>query len=145
MVKEAKDFLKKTDNDEFEVKQEGEKVVLKKKQSKFAELIQNYRVHFYSILTNRCAMILIIASFFKLWQASTFSLYLNEYMKVYKQEYSIFSAQTSATAFLGGIFATTLSGIIVDNFGPKYEMTIPMICIVKTVLTIPMMIMTFDQ
>lgn len=90
-------------------------------------------------------MILILASFFRVWMSTTVSLYLNEYMKAYQEEYNIFSAQTSASAFLGGVISTTTSGIIVDYFGPKYEMTIPMLCIVKTIISIPEMFMIFDQ
>lgn len=90
-------------------------------------------------------MILIVASFFRITMANTISLYLNEYMKVYQKEYNIFSAQCSASAFFGGVISTTISGIIVDYFGPKYEMTIPWLCIARTIISIPEMFMIFAQ
>ena len=119
--------------------------MLKKRDSKLRELLRNYKLHFYLILTNSGAMILIVACFFRLWMATTLSLYLNEYMKVYEDEYNIFSAQTSISAFLGGIFGTVTSGMILDYFGPKYVMTNPILCIFKTIFSIPEMFMIFDQ
>ena len=119
--------------------------MLKKRDSKLRELLRNYKLHFYLILTNKPAMILIVGCFFRMWMSSIYNLYLNEYMKVYKQDYNVFAAQTSASSFFGGIISTFITGIILEHYGPKYEMTIPMICIFKTVFAIPEMFMIFDQ
>lgn len=92
IIKEATQLIKSSKHSELEVKQVGQTVIVQKKQMNVKDLLRSYKTNFGLILTNRCAMILITACFFKLWQATTFSFYLNEYMKTYKHEYKIFSA-----------------------------------------------------
>jgi len=46
---------------------------------------------------------------------------------------------------IGGVLANFVSGMIVDIFESKSEMTIPMICVVKALIDIPFCIMTYFQ
>lgn len=88
MVREADEHLKASGQKDFAVTQVGDQVVLHKKKSTFGELARNYKEHFGLIFTNKAAMVLIIACYFKLWQTMAQSFYLNEFMKVYKEEYN---------------------------------------------------------
>ena len=44
---------------------------------------------------------------------------------------------------IGGVLANLVSGLIVDYFEAKSEMTIPMICVVKALIDIPFCFMTY--
>lgn len=46
---------------------------------------------------------------------------------------------------MGGPCATFITGFFVDMFGAKSEMTIPIICIVKSIIDIPLQFMIFGQ
>lgn len=143
VVEEANKLLKQSKNSELEIKKVGKEVVVQKKQTTIGGLLKTYTTSFGLILTNKCAMVLITACFFKLWQATTFSFFLNEYMKCYQQEYKVFSAQASVSALFSGVITTFISGAVVDYFGPKSDMTIPMLCVVKTSLLIPILFLVF--
>ena len=143
MIEEANKLLKQSKNSELEIKEVGKEVVVQKKQTTIGGLLKTYTTSFGLILTNKCAMVLITACFFKFWQASTYNFFLNEYMKCYGQEYKVFSAQASVSSIIGGVINAFTSGIIVDYFGPKSDMTIPMLCVVKISLLIPILFLVF--
>lgn len=143
VAKEADQQLQAQGNKDLEVKQVGEQVVLHKKTTTFKQLARNYKEHFTLILTNKAAMMLILASFFKLWQTMAQSFYLSEFMKTYKHEYQEFSAQAAASSFIAGLLSTFICGVIVDYFGPKSDMTIPVMCMFKAALDIPAMCLIF--
>jgi len=44
-----------------------------------------------------------------------------------------------------GIIANSLSGIIIDFFDKKSEMTLPILCAVKALIDVPFCIMTYMQ
>lgn len=48
-------------------------------------------------------------------------------------------------SFIGAPIATLITGFIVDYYGPKSEMTIPIILVLKALVELPFNIMTFYQ
>lgn len=57
----------------------------------------------------------------------------------------VFTNLSSIGTFVGGPLATFLTGMFVNAFQDKTEMTIPMICIIKSLIEIPFMWMIFGQ
>jgi sugar phosphate permease len=145
-VKEqANKVLESTKNEDFEVKEVGEMVVLKKKKKTISDLMKDYRVHFGLLFSDMAAMMVVIGCFFRLWQSMTISRFLGQYMKVYKENYRTYSEQAAIVSFAGGPFSTFLSGCLIDYFGPKSYLTIPLICVSKALLSIPVSMMIFYQ
>jgi hypothetical protein len=97
------------------------------------------------LFTNWAAVMIMIGCFFRLWQAQTISFFLNDYMKVYADDYQSFSEQAAFASLVGGPFSTFFTGAIVDYFSTKSEMTIPILCCVKSIIEIPFNMMTFYQ
>jgi hypothetical protein len=51
----------------------------------------------------------------------------------------------AAGTFGLGIVANSLSGILIDFFDKKSEMTLPILCAVKAFIDVPFCIMTYAQ
>jgi hypothetical protein len=117
--------------------------VLEKKKKTLKGLLTDYRVHFGLMFSDLAAMMVITGCFFRLWQTMTISYFLGEYMKVYKEHYKSYSEQAALSSFMGGPFSTFLTGCLIDYFGPKSEMTIPIICVCKAIMAIPVNMMIF--
>jgi hypothetical protein len=66
-------------------------------------------------------------------------------MKVYSEDYQSFSEQAALGSMIGGPCATFFTGVVVDYFSPKSEMTIPILIVMKSLITIPFNIMTYYQ
>lgn len=130
---------------EYEVKTVEEKVVLKKKKKGCKDLCSDYKRHFYLMFTNVPAMMLIIGCIFRLFQAMTIQFFLGEYMKVYASDYQTYSEFAALAAFMGGPISTFISGAIVDHFGKKTDMIIPIICVTKSLISIPIGMLMFYQ
>lgn len=66
-------------------------------------------------------------------------------MKIFSEHYQTFSEQAALSSLILGPVNTVLTGLIVDYFGPKSDMTIPYLCTIKALLNIPFNLMTFFQ
>lgn len=65
------------------------------------------------------------------------------YFKVYSHHNKDFSFLTATASFLGGPFTTFITGVLVDYFDKRSEMTIPMICLSKALIDVPMLMLTY--
>jgi MFS family permease len=145
-MSEANKVLSDENKDgEFEVKEVKDKVVLKKKRKGCKDLCSDYKRHFYLMFTNLPAMMVITGSIFRLFQSTTIQFYLGEYMKVYSDDYVAYSELAALAAFIGGPISTFLCGLIIDVFGKKTEMIIPIILVAKSLLSIPIGMLMFYQ
>lgn len=64
---------------------------------------------------------------------------------VWHDDIDDFNNLASIATFVGGPLATFLTGMFVDAFQEKSMMTIPMICIIKSLMEVPFMWMIFGQ
>ena len=110
----------------------------------FMGLLRRYKKHFGLLFTNMTANLICLASFFRLAQSTLISMYVQDQFKSnYSSQYELFTTLTSIGTLVGGPVATFLTGVVVDFFYAKSEMTIPWVCIIKSLMEIPFMYMVF--
>jgi hypothetical protein len=71
--------------------------------------------------------------------------YLTNYMKVFKENYVSFTEQAALSSMVLGIISTFLTGAVIDYFGSKSEMTVPLMIVFRCVMSIPTITMVFYQ
>jgi Na+/melibiose symporter-like transporter len=120
------------------VSERSSRVVLKKKKKTLRDLASDYKTHFGMMFSNTAAIMLIIGCSLRLIQVIAMSYFLSNYMKVYKDDYITFTEWTAVGSFIGNPLSTFITGAIIDYFGPKTEYIVPLLCIIKSILCIPM-------
>jgi hypothetical protein len=88
---------------------------------------------------------ILIGCFLRLWETGIIGFYMSEYFSIYNKEYQTYSDFTAIGSFVGGLFSTFTSGLIVDFFEKRSEMTIPMLCVIKALIDLPLCVMTYYQ
>lgn len=88
---------------------------------------------------------IIIGCFLRYWTTGTCNFFMSPYFKVYSNNFKEYSDLTAIASFVGGLFSTFTAGLIIDYFEPRSEMTIPMLCLIKAVIDIPFLLMTYFQ
>jgi MFS family permease len=106
-------------------------------------MLSDYKSHFGLFFTNKAAVAISIGCFFRYWEVSIVQFFVGNYMKVYASDYNAYSFHTAFASFIGAPVATMITGALVDYFGPKSELTIPIILICKALVEAPLNIMTF--
>ena len=109
----------------------------------FGELLAKYKKHFGLMFSNYAAVMMLIGSLLRLMQTSIASLYYQKWFTNYGNDFDKFSALSAVGSLIGGPTSTFITGFFVDMFGAKSEMTIPIICIVKSVIDVPLQYMIF--
>lgn len=66
-------------------------------------------------------------------------------MKVYPDNYIAYSELAGTFAFFAGPFSLFMTGWIVDYFGKKTELIVPIVCIAKSIVTIPFNMLLYSQ
>lgn len=82
------------------------------------------------MLANKPACMLILACSVRLVSASTINFFLNNYMKIFKDDYEKYAEYAVLITFFSSPISTFLTGCVVDYFGKKSDMTVPIICMV---------------
>jgi hypothetical protein len=62
-------------------------------------------------------------------------------MKVHKENYKAYTEQAAVSSLVLGIMSTFFTGAAIDYFGPKSELTIPIIVVFKSSMSIPIIMM----
>ena len=78
-----------------------------------------------------------------MWETATISFFQQKYFNVYPEKLQLYASIVAIASFLGSIVSNFISGLLVDYFGPKSAMTIPIICFIKSLLDIPFCAMTY--
>lgn len=118
-------------------------IMIRKKKKTLSGLLYEYKRSFSLFFFNKAAVMIIIGCFLRYWTTGTVNFFMSNYFKVYPENYSSYSDLTALASFAGGLFSTFSAGVIVDYFEKRTEMTIPMLCLVKAVIDIPCLLMTF--
>lgn len=87
----------------------------------------------------------LIGCFLRQWSTGTVNFFMPNYFKVYSENYADFVNLTATASFVGGLVSTLLTGVAIDFFNKRSEMTIPMIIMCKALVDIPFLIMTYNQ
>jgi hypothetical protein len=135
--------LESVKNDNFEVKEINNTVLIKKNQQTIGGLLKEYKRSFGLFFGNLTVLMIIIGCFIRIWQYTTFGFFMSNYMKVYDEDYQNFTEQATLSSMTLGPISTLMIGVIIDYFGPKSDLTITILILVKTALNIPFQLMIF--
>jgi hypothetical protein len=108
-------------------------------------LLRKYKKHFGMLFSTFAANMILIACYLRLMQTTIAALYYQDWFRIYPDDFQEFSNLSSIGTLVGGPLATLLTGVFVDMFQSRSEMTIPMICIIKSLMEVPFMWMIFGQ
>lgn len=64
---------------------------------------------------------------------------------MYQDKLQLYASIVSIGSFVGSLLSNLISGLLIDFFQKRSEMTIPMLCTVKAILDIPFCYMTYGQ
>ena len=117
----------------------------RKKQKTCGDLAKDYMNGFKLVFSNKASALILAGCSFRLYETAIVSFFQQKYFKVYQSQYSTYSTLMTFGTFGCGIIANSLSGIILDFFDKKSEMTLPILCAVKALINVPFCIMTYMQ
>jgi hypothetical protein len=88
---------------------------------------------FKRILSHSPALLGLIAIGFREWGQMINNTYEQKFFAVFKEQYNLYNSIMIPCVIIFGILANAASGLVVEAYGSKYDMTLPCICIFKTV------------
>ena len=118
---------------------------IRKKQQTYGEILKDYHQKFGMFFSNKAAVMIILACFFRYWTQSTQGVFMQKYFQVHSNRFQSFSSLSALASFAGGLTSTLFTGMAIEHFEKQSEMTIPMVCLIKAVVDIPCLLMIFFQ
>ena len=92
---------------------------------------------FKLVFSNKASALILIGCSFRLYETAIVSFFQQKYFKVYQSQYTTYSALMTVGTFVCGIVANSISGILIDFFDKKSEMTLSNLCAVKALINVP--------
>lgn len=110
-------------------------------------LLKTYVEHYGLLFRNYAAVMMMIGTLFRFMQTAVTTLYYIEWFanKFTPEENNYFKSLAAVGSAVGGPCATFMTGLFVDIFQKRTEMTMPMVCILKTLIQIPLTWFVFGQ
>lgn len=111
------------------------------------ELLRTYKEHYGMLFTNYAAVMMMIGTLFRFMQTAVTTLYYIKWFgqRYEKEQFDNFKSFAAVGSAVGGPVATFMTGFFVDIFQKRTEMTMPMVCILKTLVQIPLTWFVFGQ
>lgn len=119
--------------------------MLKKKKVTLKSVCSEYKRSFGLLFTNFAAVMIICGCFFRLWQTAIMGSFVQDYMGAYgSANQDLFSGIVGIGSLIGGPLTTFISGMLIECFEKKTEMTIPILILLKAFIEIPLNIGSFS-